>query len=133
MGPKMRQPCDQQNEKCNKHNHKHRGGFLRTQSEDGTRLSLVGAIQAGKRIDERFGETMSMAVNRGTMSRTGNQTITERTERNLKRTQKTAAKSKEKAKNDDPTVATLKIAETLIREGVSVATVDKFLKTATEN
>lgn len=96
--------------------------------KDGKHLSLVGAIQMGKKIDQRFLDTMSAAVNRGIMSRTGNQTIIGRTERNLKRSQKAVAKRKEKAMQDDSAANALQIAETLIKSGVSAGIVETFLK-----
>jgi hypothetical protein len=94
--------------------------------KEGKHLSLVGAIQMRKKIDQRFLDTMNVAVNQGIMSRTGNQTIIGRTERSLKRTQKAIAKRKEKAKEDDSAKNALQIAERLI--GIPAETVDKLLK-----
>ena len=63
---------------------------------DGTRLTLVNAIQMGKKIDHRFLESRHVAENMGIMSRWGNRTITGRTQDNLKRSKKATAKKNEK-------------------------------------
>ena len=102
--------------------------------KDGTHLSLVRAIQMGKKVDQRFLDNRDVASNMGIMSRTGNQTVTGRTERNLKRSKKAAAKRKHTAtaNGDEPAVNTLQIAENLIKQGVPAETIDKFLKSSME-
>lgn len=61
---------------------------------EGVRMSLVGAVKMGRMIDASFLERRTIAENTGVMSRSGNQTITGRTVRNLKRAQKAYAKKK---------------------------------------
>jgi hypothetical protein len=102
---------------------------------DGIHLSLVAAIQAGKKIDDRFLEVKAAAVNTGIMSRSGNQSGAGRAERNLKRSQKAAEKRKGKStvkevnkEDESDAMKTLRMAQDLIKEGVPAATIDAFLK-----
>jgi hypothetical protein len=90
---------------------------------DGTKLTLVAAIERARRLDQRFLEGKNVAENMGIMSRHGNQTLTGRTERNLKRSKKTATKKNKSKKNP-----TLEMAQKLIAEGIPKETVNDYLK-----
>jgi hypothetical protein len=96
---------------------------------DGTRLTLVSAVQRGKLLDERFLEGEHAAKTGGIISKYGNQGITGRTAKNLKRTKKAAIKKS----NRDPVVQQqemiLERAQSLIHDGVSLDVVELFLKT----
>jgi hypothetical protein len=58
----------------------------------GTHLTLVGAIQEGKRIDQRFIEVRDAVMKMGVMSKHGNMRLTGRTRRNLRRMKMAAEK-----------------------------------------
>lgn len=93
---------------------------------EGTRLTLVAAIERAKLVDKRFLEGKHAAENMGIMSRHGNQTLTGRTQKNLKRSKKATAK-KNKTKKD-PTVEAFEMAQNLIAQGIHPETVNDHLK-----
>lgn len=96
---------------------------------DGTRLTLVSAVQRGRLLDRRFLEGENAAQTMGVISKYGNQSITGRATKNLKRTKKAA---KKKAKGDaaaQQQEAILARAQDLIHEGVSMDVVELYLKT----
>ena len=93
---------------------------------DGTKLTLVAAIERARRLDQRFLEGKNAAENMGIMSRHGNQTLTGRTERNLKRSKKAAAKKNKS--NKDPILEAFEMAQKLITEGIPKETVNDYLK-----
>lgn len=88
---------------------------------DGTHGTLIAAIQLAKKMDQRFWDA-KYAANRGVMSRHGNQTITGRTERNLKRSKKVAQKK------TNPTESIFMMAQSLIEQGVSKDIVELVMK-----
>ena len=59
---------------------------------DGTRLTLVSAVQRGRLLDRRFLEGGNAAQTMGVISKYGNQSIAGRATKNLKRTKKAAKK-----------------------------------------
>jgi len=93
---------------------------------DGTKLTLVAAIEKARRLNLWFLEGKNAAENMGIMSRHGNQTLMGRTERNLKRSKKAAAK-KNKSKKD-PILEAFEMAQKLIAEGIPKETVNDYLK-----
>jgi hypothetical protein len=60
--------------------------------KDGTRLTLISAIQIAKSLDIRSLEDQIIAQNMSIVSRHGNQSLTGRTAKNLKRHKKTEVK-----------------------------------------
>lgn len=64
--------------------------------KDGTRLTLVSAIQVVKKLDIRSLDGQNIAKNMAVFSRQGNQSTTERAAKNIKRQKKIAEKRAKK-------------------------------------
>jgi hypothetical protein len=96
---------------------------------DGTRLTLVSAVQRGRLLDQRFLEGENAAQTVGVISKYGNQSITGRTAKNLKRTKKAVKKAAKGDAGAQQQEAILARAQDLIYEGVLIDVVELFLKT----
>jgi hypothetical protein len=96
---------------------------------DGTRLTLVAAIQCGRQLDKRFLEGEHIGQSFGIISKYGNNSVTGRATKNLARA-KAAAKKKQK---QDPKLQqqqdVLNRAQDLIHQGLSLDIMELFLKT----
>jgi hypothetical protein len=102
------------------HAHSHR---------DGINLTLVAAVETGKKLDERSLHNERAAQTMGIISKYGNQSVTVRTAKSIKRAKKSALK---KAKNNPAARQQediLERAQELVHDGVSVDAVELFLKT----
>jgi hypothetical protein len=70
----------------------------------GKQLSLVGAIQASERLDSQFLESRRSTLQFGVAINYGNNSITGRTQKNLTRNNKRAAKKRDARKKADESV-----------------------------
>jgi hypothetical protein len=70
----------------------------------GKHLSLVGAIMASERLDSQFLESRRSAIQFGLSTNYGNKSITGRTQKNMARNRKRAAKRREEGKKADESV-----------------------------
>jgi hypothetical protein len=105
------------------HAHSHR---------DGINLTLVAAVETGKKLDERSLHNERAAQTMGIISKYGNQSVTGRTAKSIKRAKKSASK---KAKNDPAAQQQeniLGFANNLVYEGVPPNVVGQFLTTETQ-
>lgn len=96
---------------------------------EGTRLSLVSAVQKAKLLDQRFLEAEIAATQRGIYSRYGNNTTIGRTVANIKRNKKSVEARKRLDPKTQIMTETIEKAQDLIRQGVSSEVVELFLKT----
>ena len=99
---------------------------------DGTKLSLVSAVQRAKQLDERFLEGEKASRTMGVFSKYGNNSLTGRSTKNLKR----SAKKAKKRAGLDPKLqqqeAILERASGLIREGIALNVVEFYLNSEQE-
>jgi hypothetical protein len=99
---------------------------------DGTRLTLVSAIQRGKQLDKRFLEGEHAAQSFGITSKYGNHSVTGRASKNLARSKKAAKKRQQQDPKLQQQAEILSRAQDLVQDGISLDVVELFLKTERE-
>ena len=92
----------------------------------GTRLTLLGAIEAGKKSDSQYFQVEQAVQMSGVHVHYGNNTATGRAKKSLNR-KRVRMEAIKKAKKNETTEQVLKEAKALIEAGLSADTVEKFL------
>lgn len=92
----------------------------------GTRLTLLGAIEAGKKLDCQYFQVEQAVQMSGVQVRYGNNTATGRAKKSLNR-RRARVEATKKAKKNETTEKVLKEAKVLIEAGLSAEAVEKFL------
>jgi hypothetical protein len=94
----------------------------------GKQLTLVGAIQAGQKLDSQFFELDKIVQHSGINATYGNRSVTGRTRQSLNRQKaKSRTEATKTAKKHETTEKILKEAKSLLEAGMSKEAVEEFL------
>ena len=94
---------------------------------DGVKLTLVSAVNKGKRLDSHFFALEKAAVSFGVSAKYGNQSMSGRAKQNLVRNAARKQKQKEKEKIQIEIEETMRMASEMIIAGISHEVIEQFL------
>jgi hypothetical protein len=94
---------------------------------DGIKLTLISAVNKGKRLDSHFFALEKAAVSFGISAKYGNQSMTGRAKQNLVRNNVRKQKQKQKEKTQMETEETMRMASEMTMAGISHKVIEQFL------
>jgi len=98
----------------------------------GKQMTLMGAIQAGQKLDSQYFEVEKNIQMSGVMVRYGNNSATGHARKSLNR-KKARTEAAKKSKKQEMTEKTLMEAKNLVHAGISAEVVEQFLSSKSKS